>query len=272
MKNYFKKFMILLLVAAMILPSPLEAIAVASSPKTNNLKLELQKLPTGETAEDFIKNPEQPDIYTMRNEYKVERYDKKEVNYQPYVATVGAAATPAEQAKVNKTITLPDFLGYDKPKDNNNQPIENFNITYQGIKKAATGAGGAQTGNDEDGVTKKASREFLYQAKNGDIKVKHVFQDLNDFTKYGNKPGETGETITEQTGRVGSLVPVKPLKDDQIEGFVPENKGMKVLITEKVNTVDLRYNRAHYDVVYDTTEGTPVPTRTLYYEQEIPPP
>ena len=43
---------------------------------------------------------------------------------------------------------------------------------------------------------------------------------------------------------------------------VPENAENFIL--------EYRYNRAHYDVVFDTAGGTPVPARTLYYEQIIP--
>ena len=43
---------------------------------------------------------------------------------------------------------------------------------------------------------------------------------------------------------------------------VPENAENFIL--------EYRYNRAHYDVTFDTKGGTPVPNRTLYYEQTIP--
>lgn len=34
--------------------------------------------------------------------------------------------------------------------------------------------------------------------------------------------------------------------------------------------LEYRYNRAHYNVDFDTMGGTPLPTRTYYYDQEIP--
>ncbi|MCW1065579.1 hypothetical protein OJ615_11535, partial [Streptococcus anginosus] len=66
------------------------------------------------------------------------------INYQPYVATVGAGATQGEKDKVNKTINLPDFLGYDKPQGN-------FPIGYDTVVKEAKT--GEQSGDDEYGKT-----------------------------------------------------------------------------------------------------------------------
>lgn len=114
----------LVLPGAMILSQPLEAGAAETSTPADSIPAQPVKVPTGETAENFIKNPAQPDIYTLRNVYEVTRVGNKENNYQPYVATVGAAATQAEKDKVKKTIMLPDFAGYDKPKDGGNT-IEN---------------------------------------------------------------------------------------------------------------------------------------------------
>lgn len=261
MKNYFKKATLLLLVVIMIILVPMEVIAAETSSKMNTWKLQPTKLPDGVTTEEFVKNPDQPDLYTMRNEYKVERYDSKELNYQPYVATVGAAATQAEKDKVSKTINLPNFPGYKKPKDS-------YTINYQGVVDFATSPSGIKTGNKEYGFKHDALQEFFYPSGKNNITVRHLFQDLNDFSQYGKKPGATDEIITTQEGNVGSLVPLEPL--DDIEGFVPET-DIKVLISQTSHQVELRYNRARLNVVYNTNDGTPVPTRTLYYGQEIPP-
>lgn len=131
----------LVLPGAMIFSQPLEAGAAETSTHAGSLPAEPVKVPADKTAEEFIKNPAQPDIYTLRNDYKVTRVgedgnSKKEINYQPYVATVGEAATQAEKGKVSKTITLPDFAGYDKPKDGGST-INDYKITYQGIVDAA---------------------------------------------------------------------------------------------------------------------------------------
>ena len=79
------------------------------------------------TAADLIKNPDQPAIYTLRTDYKVQRGEKYQVDYQPYIASVGAAATKDEQKKIDKTIDLPDLSGYEKPEDN-------YKITYDMVK------------------------------------------------------------------------------------------------------------------------------------------
>ena len=65
----------------------------------------------GETAESLTKNPDQPGIYTLRTDYKVERVDadgksSHEINYQPYIASVGESATKEEKARISKAITL----------------------------------------------------------------------------------------------------------------------------------------------------------------------
>ena len=262
----------LVLPGAMILSSPLEAGAAETSTYADSLPVEPVKVPAGETAEDFIKNPDQPEIYTLRNEYKVTRVgadgaSKKEVNYQPYVATVGAAATQAEKDRVKKTITLPDFAGYNKPKDGGST-INDYKITYQGIVEAAKQ--GAKSGNPEYGFAYNALHEYLYQGASGSIQVRHVFQDLKDFSSYGKLPGKTDDIIITKTGKVGDLVPIEPL-DPTPAGFVPEDTGMKVVIAKDSIIVDQRYNLAHFDVTYDTVDGTPVPARTLYYGQVIPP-
>ncbi|WP_298634283.1 InlB B-repeat-containing protein, partial [uncultured Mobiluncus sp.] len=257
----------LVLPGAMILSQPLEAGAAETSTPADSIPAQPVKVPTGETTENFIKNPAQPDIYTLRNVYEVTRVGNKENNYQPYVATVGADATDAEKKKVNKTITLPDFAGYDKPKDGGNT-IEKYDITYQGIVDAAKA--GEQSGDPEQGIAHNALKEYLYQGASGSIQVRHVFQDLKDFSSYGKLPGKTDDIIITKTGKVGDLVPIEPL-DPTPAGFVPENTDMKVVIAKDSIIVDQRYNLAHFDVTYDTVDGTPVPARTLYYGQVIPP-
>ena len=209
---------------------------------------------TGQTAEQLIKNPAQPAIYTLRTDYKVQRGENYEVDYQPYIASVGEAATQAEKEKVKKTIKLPDLTGYEKPDDD-------YLITYEKVKNA---------GNN-------GSQEFKYKAKSNTITIKHVFQDLHDFTKYTNPDGsvgEKGELITTQNGNTGSTMEVSPLTEGHPnrKGFVPEAPSIIMQVPENAENfvLEYRYNRAHYDVNFDTKGGTPVPSRTLYYEQTIP--
>ncbi len=125
-----KKIFAIMLAMAMVIPTPLGTIAAETGKYADNIEADPVKLPEGMTAEDFIKNPEQPDLYTLRSDYKVERDGEYFINFQPYVATVGQAATEEEQNKVNKKIKFPEFSGYGKPKDNGN-PIDDFLINYK---------------------------------------------------------------------------------------------------------------------------------------------
>lgn len=219
-------------------------------------------------AEDLIKNPKQPAIYTLRTDYKVQRGDKYVVDYQPYIASVGEAATQAEKDKVNQTVKLPDLTGYEKPDDD-------YLITYDKVKEAAENKG--KTGNDINGFRYQANEDFRYKAKANEITIKHVFQDLHDFSKYTNPDGsvgETGELITTQNGNTGSTMEVSPLGDNHPnrKGFVPEAPFITMQVPENAENfiLEYRYNRAHYDVTFDTAGGTALPARTLYYGQAIP--
>ena len=250
----------LILPGAMILSRPLEAGAAEPGKYADNLKAEPVKLPAGTNAKDFVANPAQPDIYTLRSDYKVERDGDYVVNYQPYVATVGADATDGEKAKVKKTIKLPDFPGYAKPQQDDGTPINDFLINYQTVVAES------QTGTKTENTYEK-SRDFNYKAKESHIKIKHVFQELNDFDKYGPKPGETKIIEKTQPGKVGSTLAVKPLPDSEIKGFIPEADSIPVQVPQNTETffVEYRYNRNHFDVTFDSDGGTEVPSRTLYY-------
>ena len=233
----------------------------------NHDKLEVKVAKT-DNAEEFIKNPAQPAIYTLRTDYKVQRGEKYYVDYQPYVASVGEAATQAEKDKVNKTIKLPALTGYDEPQDD-------FKIDYDTVKNAANGKNA--TGNDTNGLRYQENQDFKYTAKNNSIKIKHVFQDLEDFTKYTNPNGSVGDEnalFTTQNGNTGSTMEVSPLTEGHPDrkGFVPEAESITMQVPENATNfiLEYRYNRAHYDVVFDTAGGTPLPTRTLYYGQVIP--
>ena len=234
----------------------------------NKVPVKPVKLGENQTAEDLIKNPDQPAIYTLRTDFKVQRGEKYQVDYQPYIASVGAAASNEEKAKVNKTMPMPDIAGYDKPQDN-------FTIDYKTIKDAADGKN--KTGNDVNGLRYSANKEFNYSAKSNKIQIKHVFQDLEDFTKYTNPDGSVGDKgalIITQNGNTGSTMQASPLSetDPRRKGFIPEADYINMQVPENAKDfiLEYRYNRAHYDVVFDTQGGTPLPTRTLYYEQVIP--
>ena len=278
MRKYLKQACVWGLALAMVLPGPAELFAQVNHEdltkdkgtiiNESELKVQPAKLGPNEKAADLIKNPDQPAIYTLRTDYKVQRGEKYYIDYQPYIASVGEAATKAEKDKVKKTIDLPALAGYDEPQDN-------FTINYDTVKNAADGKG--QTGNDTNGIRYQANEDFRYKAKSNQIKIKHVFQDLEDFTKYTNPDGsigETGELITAQQGNTGSTMEVSPLdkNDPRVKGFVPEADSITMQVPENATNfiLEYRYNRAHYDVVYDTAGGTPLPARTLYYGQVIP--
>ena len=262
-RKEIRRFLCFLMTFIMILTSmPVHLLAAnvdhnnllnSKSKIINNKTPVMVAKPEG-TAADLIKNPDQPAIYTLRTDYKVQRGEKYQVDYQPYIASVGAAATEDEQKKVNKTVKLPDLAGYEKPDDD-------YLITYDKVKNA---------GNN-------GSQEFRYKAKSNQITIKHVFQDLEDFTKYTNpngSVGEEGQLITTQNGNTGSTMEVSPLNenDPRRKGFVPEAESINMQVPENAENfiLEYRYNRAHYDVVFDTAGGTEIPARTLYYEQVIP--
>lgn len=287
MKNLLKRALIFMLVFSMVIPMPLEVLAKPLEPRIQPQPAEPVKLEDGQKAEDLVKNPEQPELYTLYTDYKVERKKKGqtdssyEVNYQPYVATVGEDAKEAEKAKVDRDVKVPDFEGYEDPKGpydplDPGSPFKidpekkTFHITYDTIKEAAKK--GNKTGDDEFGWTFKKDQEYRYDGKPQTIKIRHIFQDFDDFNKYGNKPGETEEIVTEQKAKTGSWMEVEPLPEDQREGYVPDNDKLGIYIPEVVNNIviEYRYNRAHCNVIFDTVDGTPLPSRTYYYKQLIP--
>lgn len=268
------------------------------------------------TAEDFVKDPEQPATYTLRTDYKAEKGEGYKVNYQPYVATVGKAASDAEKAKVNKEIKLPDMAGYDKPVGE-----EILKIKYDNIVKLAK----HKTGDEKNGYNFLGIQDKNYTAKTNSIVIKHVFQDMHDFNKFINR---TSDTITEEkteekivngektyvkmgyvyerkddgnfkdtpdkkydlsnpdqkakflqyeetttdNGNTGSTLEVQALQERERKGFVPQIEKLKTQVPEDTSEfrIEYRYNRAHYNVVFDCKDGTPLPTRSYYYDQEIP--
>ena len=214
------------------------------------LPVEVAKPKNGETAEDLINNPEMPEIYTLRTDYMVKKNGEWKINYQPYVASVGANATPGEQANVKKTISLPDLKGYEKPQ-------ESFKITYDIVK---------------NGIDGKDTQDFKYHPKENYISVKHVFQSLTDFNKYGPKDGDTDVIYTTAKGKTGSLLEVTSLPKSSIEGFEPETDILSTIVPEDTSDfeIEYRYHRKDYDVNYDTVDGNAIPSRRLYYGQKIP--
>ena len=279
MNNNFKAMRVMTLILAVMIVTSMPVGLLAKinyddltndKPKFVNelIPVKPAKLENGQTAEDLIKNPNQPAIYTLRTDFKAQRGEKYQVDYQPYIASVGAAATDAEKAKVNKPMDLPNIAGYKKPQ-------ENFKIDYDTVKKAADGKN--KTGDKVNGFRYSDNKEFKYDAISNKIKIKHVFQKLDDFTKYTNPDGSVGDDgalITTQNGNTGSTVQASPLSesDPRRKGFIPEANYINMQVPENAEDfiLEYRYNRANYDVVFDTQGGTALPTRTLYYGQEMP--
>ena len=234
----------------------------------SDLQVKVAKLGEGQKAKDLIQNPKQPDIYTLRTDYKVQRGEKYEINYQPYIASVGEAASPEEKAKVNKTIILPDLAGYDK-----SQLEDDYKINYDIVKDAAKDE--QASGDDQIGLRYEASKDFRYKAKTNYITIKHIFQKLDNFSEYTNKDGTTDDEnahYTSQQGNTGSTMEVSPLQGKDVEGFEPERASITMQVPENAENfiLEYRYNRKHYDVTFDSAGGTALPSRTLYYEQLMP--
>lgn len=283
MKTFkMKKFLTLVLVAMMLITSvPVNVFAESKNyDKTAITSVQdLNKTPltvaqtNGKPAEDIIKNPDMPKLYTMRADYKVPRNDEEVIAYQPYIATVGdheytytdldgnegqKVLTDEEKSKIKKKINLPDIDGY-------TSPTPSFTVNYEYIKN------NAEKGN-LDGNENKGQHPYLYKAKQGTINIKHSFQKLENLEEYGYRDGDTDFIYTSQTGVTGTSVTIKALGGEKINGYVPE---VNVLTTQVPQNsakfeIEMRYNRAIYDVKFDSKGGTELPGMTLIYGQTIP--
>ena len=286
-KNFLTRIISFVLAAMMILTSlPINTFAEADEPNTGNtekktmnydetpigkeqinggLEVKVAKPGANEKAEDFIKNPDMPKLYTLRADYKVQRGDNEIISYQPYIVTVGdydykytdqkgveqKVLSDAEKAKINKYINLPELDGY-------SAPTPRFHVNYKYIK--------------DNAEQKNGEHPYVYNPKPRDITVRHVFQHLDDIEKYGGE-GATKEDIVEvQSGLTGAILNIQALDDDKIQGYEPESNTITTQVPESNAEFEVvfRYNRKHYNLVYDTKEGTPIPRRTVYFEQVIP--
>ena len=256
----------------------------------DGLAINPAKLKEGQTAAELIKNPAQPDIYTMRADYKVKRGNDYVINYQPYIVSVGEDIPDPDKDKVSKIgwTELPELDGYTKP-------TPRFNVEYGFIKKEVLN--GSQSGNSEDSKYKKKSTTteipnygikhelvwpFNYEPKKNEIQVIHVFQHLYDNQKYGIGEEEEGlnkeqkeelgikdDIYRKQYGYTGETISINPVEEKLMKGYEPEVNEFRVQIPESTENfvIKLRYNRKHYNINYNTKGGTEIPVRTLYYEQ-----
>nr|WP_311444623.1 InlB B-repeat-containing protein [Ezakiella coagulans] len=307
-KNFLTRIISFVLAAMMILTSlPINTFAEADEPNTGNtekktmnydntpigkeqingdLEVKVAKPGANEKAEDFIKNPDMPKLYTIRADYKVKRGDDLVINYQPYIVTVGdidytytdqfgnknmRVLTEEEKVKINKDINLPNLDGYTKP-------TEKYNVNYAFVKNPK----GIKDFKDiKKNNERKYNKEFIYKPESNKIKIRHIFQHLYDRDKYGEpKTGDKvdpkekikKDIVTQQEGLTGTSMKVQPLQGEDIKGYEPEVNAITTQVPENVADFELifRYNRKKYILKYDTQDGTPIPSRTIYYEQTIP--
>lgn len=225
-------------------------------------------LKDGEDLDKLLESPDYPKLYTYRWDYMVPLKDENgdvenKVGYQPYIASVGENATDDQKAKVKKTINLPEMDGYDKPGNS-------YDVSYDGIVAGATKQ---QT---EWDFSYYGHENFVYKAQKSKMKVKYVFQRLDDLEEYDNPKGyENDGLIKEFDVETGQTFVIEPLGDEYKEitkGFYPEQTKLKVVVPENAKDAPFiyYYNREKYNITFDTDDGTYVPNLTLYYGQTIP--
>lgn len=224
----------------------------------------------------LITNPEMPKLYTVHSDFKVQRGDDLVISYQPYIATAGddeyeytddkgveqKVLSYTEKSRIKKHLTFPTLDGYTSAT-----PTGGADITYDFIKKRAKT-------HELVGDEYKGHYDYIYTPITSKVKVKHLFQDINDFDKYDKKLGEEDKDykITTQHGVTGTSLTIQPLPYNEIIGYVPESTNITTQVPENPDNfeIELRYNLAHYTINYDTAGGTEIPVRTLYYGQVIP--
>ena len=218
--------------------------------------------------DEQLKNPDYPDIYTYRWDYKIgvkeNGLDKDKIIFQPYIASVGENASPEERAEVLKEINLPKVKGYKKPNG-----IDSYDVTYDFVKN-----------NAKD--TKKASflfygnHDYKYEPEKKEIKVKYIFQNLYDHEKYEDPKYGEKPLIREYTAKTGDKFKIPELNEKDSEkyakGFEPEQNNLEVTVPENASETPLiyHYNRKTFQLDFDTDGGSYVPNMTLYYGQTIP--
>ena len=294
MKNYLKRTTTFFLALLMLVSVPLQAFAEIGERKINydenpisdsgfkegyinNKDIDVKVAKPKEGSQNFIDGPDIPDIYTMKVEYKIQRGDRQINNYQPYEASVGADIKDEDKKKIKQTINLPNFDGYTAPT-----PTPEYDVTHEGIVKKAKEA------NHKDVVKKEGPKTwtehkgvwpYVYTGAKNTLKVKHIFQTLEDRSIYSKVKTASGEYVdsndvvwTEETGSTGSIVTISPLEKEKIKGFEPERNVIETQMPEHTDgyVVEYRYNRKHFNVSYDTKDGSPIATRTIYYGQRIP--
>ena len=229
-----------------------------------NLPVNVYKpdLSNGKTSGDYIKDPDMAKLYTARRDFKVRRGEEFVINYEPYIATVGEDATEEEKAKINKEIPKPEFDGYTSPTPDQ----RTIKITYDKIMKLAKSG-------HLDGSEYKGTKDYQYTPKRNKIKVKHVFQSLDDKSTYGLMDGSTKDIETEEWGETGASITITPLEQKERQGYVPEENEIITQVPEdNADNLDIeyRYNRARYLVKFDSNGGSDVHSLNIFYGKTIP--
>ncbi len=287
-KPISKRLLTLFLAVIMLITSlPLDVLAETNTKKINydenpisdsgfkegyinNKDIDVKIAKPENGTKEFIDGPVIPDIYTLKVEYKIQRGDRQINNYQPYEASVGEKIKDEDKKKIKQTINLPEFDGYTAPT-----PTHEYEVTHEGIIKKAKEA------NHKDVVKKEGPKKwtehkgvwpYVYTGTRNKLKVKHIFQTLEDRNKYGPMEGQAEAIETTETGLTGSIVTISPLEKEKIKGFEPERNVIETQMPEHTEgyVVEYRYNRKHFNVSYDTKDGLPIATRTIYYGQRIP--
>lgn len=227
---------------------------------------------TKEEANEQIKNAKMPNTYHIKVQYMAVKDGEEVPIFQPYEATVGddeyrytdnrgteqPVMSEAEKSKIDKTVNLPDIDGYTRP-------TEKVQLNYDYIKKKAMEG-------TKIGTEFTALHPYLYKAKKGNMRVKHVFQGLYDKNQYGPKDGEGQLTYTTVNGFVGSDVIVQPLREEERIGYTPEKTVIHTRIPENKEdaVIEYRYNRDAFNIQFNMDGGSAIPSLRLYYGQTIP--
>lgn len=274
-KNFrFKRLLTLVIAALMLVTSAPVGLLAEGEAKlepirylndnVDNLPVNVYKhdLSNGKASADDIKDPDMAELYTARRDFKVRRGEEFVINYEPYIATVGQDATKEEKEKIEKEIQKPEFDGYTSPTPDQ----RTIKITYDKIVKLAKS--GQKIGDEF-----KGTKDYQYTPKRNKIKVKHVFQSLDDKSIYGHMDGSTKDIETEEWGETGSSITITPLGKEKRPGYIPEeNEIITQVPEENVNDIEIeyRYNRARYLVKFDSNGGSDVHSLNIFYGKTIP--
>lgn len=253
---------------------------------------------TDETALEQVKNPPMPTLYSLTLNFKGKKIKNgKETDplvlHDPYQITVGENAWGNEWNDVHTKVKLFPADGYTIPGkgilagkpdysevprvegEGENKFVE---LNYDNVVNLAKAADNQSADNQPDDTganLKKAEVDYLYEPETVEVEVNHTFQSLAQDNKGEYKYfSRKNIAASREKGYVGEERELKFLPDDQIEGFMPEPKGSKIVFPSaklaQGYTKELRYLRQSYEVNYDTQGGTSIPPRKVRFGQRLP--